>query len=109
MYPGIADRMQKEITSLAPNYNEDQNHRSSREEVLCLDRRIHLGLPIHLPANVDLKAGVRRVRSFNCAQKMLLNCFFYFLYCILTLSPNAFLYRFRSLYLILVIVQLELK
>merc|ERR1711962_791825 len=60
MYPGIADRMQKEITALAPFHHEDQDHRTSREEVLRLDRRLHLGFPLHLPGDVDLQAGVRR-------------------------------------------------
>merc|ERR1712013_169899 len=35
-----------------------QDHCSTREEVLCLDRRIHPCLPLHLPADVDLQAGV---------------------------------------------------
>merc|ERR1719270_1891574 len=38
------------------------DHRSPREEVLRLDRRLHPGFPLHLPADVDLQAGVRRVR-----------------------------------------------
>ena len=29
MYPGIADRVQKEITSLAPSAMTDQNHRTT--------------------------------------------------------------------------------
>merc|ERR1712172_453121 len=41
-----------------PLHNEDQDHRSSREEVLRLDRRIHPGFPVHLPADVDLQAGI---------------------------------------------------
>merc|ERR1712107_725834 len=40
-------------------HHEDQDHRSPREEVLCLDRRLHPGFPLHLPADVDLQAGVR--------------------------------------------------
>ena len=66
----------------SPIHNEDQNRCSTREEVLRLDRRIHPCFPLHLPTDVDLQAGVRRVWSIYCAQKMLLNCFFYFLYCI---------------------------
>merc|ERR1712226_1280141 len=46
MYPGIADRMQKEITALAP---------------------------LHLPADVDHQAGVRRVRSLHRPQEVLLS------------------------------------
>ncbi|KAM7338526.1 hypothetical protein ACRRTK_002010 [Alexandromys fortis] len=54
MYPGIADRMQKEITTLAPNIMKIKiivppKHR----------RWLHLGLPVHLPADVDQQAGVR--------------------------------------------------
>merc|ERR1712210_187837 len=64
MYPGIADRMQKEITALAP---------SPREEVLRLDRRLHPGFPLHLPADADLQAGVRRVRPIHCPPQVLLS------------------------------------
>merc|ERR1712002_510292 len=41
-------------------HHEDQDHRSSREEILRLDRWLHLGFSLHLPGNVDLQAGVRR-------------------------------------------------
>merc|ERR550525_1232107 len=101
MYPGIADRMQKEITALAPStikikiiapperkysvwigdhcpgslHHQDQDHRSPREEVLRLDRRIHPRFPLHLPADVDLQAGVRRVRPSYCPPQVLLNIF----------------------------------
>merc|ERR1719370_1219495 len=73
MYPGIADRMQKEITALAPPTIKIQDHRSPREEVLRLDRRLHPGFPLHLPADVDLQAGVRRVRPIHCPPQVLLN------------------------------------
>merc|ERR1719394_1565348 len=114
MYPGIADRMQKEITALAPStikikinapserkysvwiggsilaslstfqqmwiskqeYDECGPaivHRPPREEVLRLDRRIHPGLPLHLPADVDLQAGVRRVRPRHRPPQVLLS------------------------------------
>jgi actin beta/gamma 1 len=93
MYPGIADRMQKEITSLAPSTMKiktiappERKCVSSppspssppphpdppRPQVLRLDRRLHPGLPLHLPADVDLEAGVRRVRSGHRAQEVLL-------------------------------------
>merc|ERR1711990_594460 len=52
--------------------HEDQDHRSPREEVLRLDRRLHPGFPLHLPADVDLQAGVRRVRPLHCAQEVFL-------------------------------------
>merc|ERR1712226_1072647 len=54
-------------------HHQDQDHRSPREEVLCLDRRLHPGLPLHLPADVDLQAGVRRVRPLYHAQEVLLS------------------------------------
>merc|ERR1719374_125488 len=53
-------------------HHEDQDHRSSREEVLRLDRRLHLGFPLHLPGDVDLQAGVRRVRPRHCPPQVLL-------------------------------------
>merc|ERR1712233_109498 len=84
-----ADRMQKEITALAPS-TKDQDHRSPREEVLCLDRRIHPGLPVHLPADVDLQAGVRRVWPIHCAQEMLLIPLSFYTAFLLTSCPNAF-------------------
>merc|ERR1712105_541417 len=72
MYPGIADRMQKEITALAPSTIKIKII-APPEKVLRLDRRLHPGLPLHLPADVDLRAGVRRVRSLHRAQEVLLN------------------------------------
>merc|ERR1711923_601066 len=59
-------------------HHQDQDYRSPREEVLRLDRRIHPGLPVHLPADVDHQAGVRRVRPRHCPQKVFLN--YYLLY-----------------------------
>merc|ERR1712227_303677 len=52
MYPGIADRMQKEITALAPST---------------------IKIKIIAPADVDLQAGVRRVRPSHCPPQVLLN------------------------------------
>ncbi|KAH0500390.1 Actin, cytoplasmic 1 [Microtus ochrogaster] len=54
MYPGIADLMQKEITTLAPSTMKIKiivppKHR----------RWLHPGLPVHLLADVDQQAGVR--------------------------------------------------
>merc|ERR1712047_124581 len=51
----------------------DQDHRSHREEVLRLDRRLHPGFPLHLPADVDLQAGVRRVRPLHRPPQVLLS------------------------------------
>merc|ERR1711902_8565 len=56
-----------------PIHHQDQDHRSPREEVLRLDRRLHPGLPLHLPADVDLQAGVRRVRPLHCPPQVLLS------------------------------------
>merc|ERR1712088_761784 len=53
MYPGIADRMQKKI--------------------LRMDRRIHLGFPLHLPTDVDHQAGIRRMRPIHCPPQVLLS------------------------------------
>merc|ERR1712222_185136 len=54
-------------------HHQDQDHRSPREEVLRLDRRLHPGFPLHLPADVDLQAGVRRVRPIHCPPQVLLS------------------------------------
>merc|ERR1719474_2589305 len=58
-------------------HHQDQDHCSSREEVPRLDRWLHPRLPVHLPADVDLQAGVRRVRTLHCPPQVLLNvcCF----------------------------------
>merc|ERR1712212_1178814 len=73
MYPGIADRMQKEITALAPSTIKIKIIAPPREEVLRLDRRLHPGFPLHLPADVDLQARVRRVRPIHCPPQVLLS------------------------------------
>merc|ERR1712180_3909 len=73
MYPGIADRMQKEITALAPSTIKIKIIAPPREEVLRLDRRLHPGFPLHLPADVDLQAGVRRVRPLHRPPQVLLS------------------------------------
>merc|ERR1712029_964123 len=74
MYPGIADRMQKEITALAPSTIKIKII-SPREEILRLDRWLHPFFPLHLPADVDHQAGVRRVRPIHCPQEVLLRSF----------------------------------
>merc|ERR1711951_9637 len=73
MYPGMGDRMQKEITALAPSTIKIKIIAPPREEVLRLDRRLHPGFPLHLPADVDLQAGVRRVRPLHCPPQVLLS------------------------------------
>merc|ERR1719167_248199 len=42
-------------TSKDALHHQDQDHRSPREEVLRLDRRIHSRLSLHLPVDVDLQ------------------------------------------------------
>merc|ERR1719284_1169582 len=73
MYPGIADRMQKEITALAPSTIKIKDHCSTRKKILRMDRRIYLGFPLHLPTDVDHQARIRRMRPIHCPQKMLLS------------------------------------
>merc|ERR1712212_1402780 len=46
---------------------------SKMMEILRLDRWLHPRLPFHLPADVDLQAGVRRVRTLHCPPQVLLN------------------------------------
>merc|ERR1711896_29904 len=54
MYPGIADRMQKEMTALAPTTMKIKIVAPPERKFSRLDRRIHPGLPLHLPEHVDL-------------------------------------------------------
>merc|ERR1711934_43192 len=58
-----------------PQHHEDQDHRSSREEVLRLDRWLHPGFPLHLPVHVHLKGGVRRVRCPHRPQEVFLESY----------------------------------
>ncbi|KAJ3519745.1 hypothetical protein NM208_g14002 [Fusarium decemcellulare] len=57
MYPGLSDRMQKEITALAPSSMKVKIIAPPRAKVLRLDRWFHSCFSVHLPANVDLQAG----------------------------------------------------
>merc|ERR1712010_323698 len=61
-----------------PQHHEDQDHRSSREEVLRLDRWLHPGFALHLPVHVDLKGVVRRVRCLHRPQEVLLESYLIF-------------------------------
>merc|ERR1712025_324459 len=54
-------------------YPEDQDHCSSRAQVLRLDRWFHPGLSVHLPVHVDHQGGVRRVRPRHRPPQVLLN------------------------------------
>merc|ERR1712076_181813 len=72
MYPGIADRMQKEITALAPS--------TIKIKIIAPPERkysVWIGGSILASLStfqhVDLQAGVRRVRPLHRAQEVLLN------------------------------------
>ena len=44
--------------SLGPTNNEDQGYHTTRKEILCLDWWLHLGIPLDLPADVDLETRI---------------------------------------------------
>merc|ERR1712222_15383 len=52
--------------------DEDQSGRPARAEVLRVDRWIYSLLAEHLPADVDLEGGIRRVGPDHRAQEVLL-------------------------------------
>merc|ERR1712013_382250 len=56
-----------------PTHHEDQDRRPTREEILRLDWRIHLGFPVHLPTDVDQQTRIRRIWPIHCSPKMLLD------------------------------------
>merc|ERR1712205_262154 len=53
--------------------DEDQGHRAVGAQVLCVDRRVDFVVAVDLPADVDLEAGVRRVRADDRAPEVLLS------------------------------------
>merc|ERR1712054_479837 len=53
--------------------DEGEDHRAPRAQVLGLDRRLDSVLPVDLPADVDLEAGVRRVWPVHRPPQVLLN------------------------------------
>merc|ERR1712107_11235 len=72
MYPGIADRMQKEITALAPS--------TIKIKIIAPPERkysVWIGgsilASLSIPADVDHQAGVRRVRLIHRPQEVLLS------------------------------------
>nr|KAF6452918.1 hypothetical protein HJG59_008221 [Molossus molossus] len=73
IYPGITDRMQEGDQGLGPQQDEDQDHCPTRAQVLSVDRGLHPGITVHLPADVGQQAGVRRVGPLRCPTQMLLN------------------------------------
>merc|ERR1711939_909429 len=84
-------------------HHQDQDHCSSREEVLCLDRWLHPRLPVHLPADVDLQAGVRRVRPIHCPPQVLLNVHLslHSLYTNLLLNYSVLFFTYVCIFLLL--------
>ena len=58
MFPGIADRMQKELCAMAPSTMKIKIIAPPEEEILCLDWRIHLGFSLYFPTDVDLQVGI---------------------------------------------------
>merc|ERR1712168_1413822 len=77
-----------------PTNHEDQDHRPTREEILCLDRRIHPGFPVHLPTDVDLQARIRRIWPSHRPPKMLLNASHaHVLQCLAEASTTSFARR----------------
>merc|ERR1712141_54205 len=79
-----------------PINNEDQDYCSTREEVLCMDRRLHLGISLHLPTDVDLKAGIRRIwpihRPQNASKQDRLLCSNIFQFHFPSLSPPCYVW-----------------
>merc|ERR1712203_1116676 len=72
MYPGISDRMQKEITALAPS--------TIKIKIIAPPKRkysVWIGGSILASLStfqhVDLQAGVRRVRPLHCPPQVLLS------------------------------------
>merc|ERR1711994_363236 len=55
--------------------HQGEDRGPSGEEVFCVDRRLHPVLALHLPGNVDLQGRVRRQRTRNCPQKVLLSIY----------------------------------
>merc|ERR1739838_422009 len=62
----------KRRSPLLPKHHEGQDHRPTRAQILCMDRRFHPRFSLHLPTDVDNQGRVRRGRSIHCPQKVLL-------------------------------------
>merc|ERR1712043_78457 len=61
-------------------HHQDQDHCSTRKEILRMDRRIHLGFPLHLPTDVDHQASTTNAAhplSTENASKLYI--FYYFI------------------------------
>merc|ERR1712072_172875 len=74
MFPGIASYAEGNLLP-RPTHHEDQDHRTTREEILRLDRRIYLGFALHLPTDVDQQTRIRRIWPIHRSPKMLLDDF----------------------------------
>ena len=72
MFPGIADRMSKEITALAPSSMKIKVVAPPERKYQRLDRRVNSRLPVNVPANVDRQERVRRKRAVHRAPQVLL-------------------------------------
>ena len=59
--------------SPGPKHHEDQDHRSTREKILRMDRWFHPGFIVHLPTDVDFQAGIRRIWTIHRTQEVLLS------------------------------------
>merc|ERR1712129_157652 len=71
MYPGIADRIQKEITNLAPSTMKIKII-APPERKYSVDRRLHLGFAFNLPTDVDQQTRIRRIWPLHCSPEMFL-------------------------------------
>lgn len=72
-----------------------------------MDRRFHLGLLVHLPADVDLEAGIRRVRTWNRPSQMFLSTSLA-LFIIFTITTMYFIYYLLLLVTLSITMQLSL-
>merc|ERR1712164_196054 len=69
--PGVHETTYNSIMKC--DVDEGQDHCAARAQVLCLDRRLHPLVALHLPADVDLQAGVRRVGPVHRPPQVLLS------------------------------------
>merc|ERR1711956_123409 len=75
MYPGIADRMQKEITALAPSTIKIKII-APPERKYSVYRWLHPVFSVYFPDHVDHKGGIRRIRPRHCSPQVLLRSIF---------------------------------
>merc|ERR1712118_534119 len=57
-------------------YDEDQGGGAPGKEVLCVDWWLHPVFTEHIPADVDLQAGIRRVWPHDCPPEVLLRGYY---------------------------------